>query len=54
MSKKLPKRVQTAEQIQNPHDALFKAMCEDISVAIDLLKAALPQEIFGLYVVLSG
>ena len=33
--------------IQNPHDALFKSMCTDISIAIDLLKNSIPAELFA-------
>ncbi len=35
------------EVIKNPHDALFKSMCENINVTIDLLKSALPADLFN-------
>lgn len=36
----------TTKKINNPHDALFKAMCTDVAIAIDLLKSALPPALF--------
>ncbi len=31
-----------SKNTQNPHDALFKSMCTDIHITLDLLKSALP------------
>ena len=35
------------DQIQNPHDALFKSMCTDVKITLDLLKSTLPAELLA-------
>ena len=38
---------QSTKKIHTPHDALFKAMTGNLDVSIDLLRSALPAELFS-------